>query len=382
MKSANLFIKLFILTSVVFCLVQMLICWPLWTYSTDRLLPPIPLGFDLEAGRFLNGLNVLLVAASFLGLIGGLVTEKPLWFWAGLLGFGVLIILDINRFQSWLHFYLIIWLFYALSFKDVDFSNRLSILQFGFIAVYFWSGVHKLHPHFYTNTYQWMMSILAVTKPISQNQVLSVFPGLVEAMLGLLLWPLKTRKYATLGLIVMHLFILSALVADGWNVVVWPWNVFMIVSLFLLFIKTPNQQSLNFNTLNKKLKSIYLITCVILPFLFLFNTDLANMAFSMYCGRTVDGKLIVPSQSLHCFDGSLKEEFETFKDIDNLQSLDLDTWAGKAFNTPIVSSQYLYKRLAKHYAHCAPDSIGLIIKKYNFFEKKPITEVYLAKDLE
>jgi hypothetical protein len=90
----------------------------------------------------------------------------------------------------------------------------------------------------------------------------------------------------------------------------------------------------------------------------------------------------VPAQSLHCFDASLKNEFEKFKDIDNLQSLDLDAWADKAFNTPIVSNQYLYKRLAMYYRHCAPDSIGLAIRNYSVFEKKPITDVYLAKDLE
>lgn len=360
----------------------MLICWPLWTYSVDRLLPPIPLGFDLEPSMPLNGLNLVLMVASFVGLIGGSITEKPIWFWAGLLGLGILILLDINRFQSWLHFYLIIWLFYAISLRSLSSDNRLATLQLSFIAVYFWSGVHKLHPHFYENTYQWMMSIHAVTKPISQNQVLSVFPGLVEAILGLLLWPLKTRKYATWGLIFMHLFILSALVADGWNVVVWPWNVFMIISLVLLFIKTPNQQTIKFNKLDKLFKPIYLIVCVFLPFLFFFNSNLANMAFSMYCGRTVEGRLIVPAQSLHCFDASLKNEFEKFKDIDNLQSLDLDAWADKAFNTPIVSNQYLYKRLAMYYRHCAPDSIGLAIRNYSVFEKKPITDVYLAKDLE
>jgi uncharacterized membrane protein YphA (DoxX/SURF4 family) len=232
----------------------------------------------------LNGLNLVLMVASFVGLIGGSITEKPIWFWAGLLGLGILILLDINRFQSWLHFYLIIWLFYAISLRGLSSDNRLATLQLSFIAVYFWSGVHKLHPHFYENTYQWMMSIHAVTKPISQNQVLSVFPGLVEAILGLLLWPLKTRKYATWGLIFMHLFILSALVADGWNVVVWPWNVFMIISLVLLFIKTPNQQTIRFNKLDKLFKPIYLITCVFLPFLFFFNSNLANMAFT-YCAR-------------------------------------------------------------------------------------------------
>jgi hypothetical protein len=115
--------------------------------------------------------------------------------------------------------------------------------QLSLCAVYFYSGLHKLNVRFVENGFPgW---IHPVTRLLGLDQ--AAMPGVmrwagvgaavVEAGMGVaLLWP-RTRRVAVVGLTGMHVYIMLKLGRYGlWgNSVVWPWNVAVVATLWLLF---------------------------------------------------------------------------------------------------------------------------------------------------
>jgi hypothetical protein len=115
--------------------------------------------------------------------------------------------------------------------------------QLSLCAVYLYSGVHKLNLRWIEGSFRGWTSPITERLGIDPAAVpRAMFAGGVlaaagEAALGLaLLWP-RTRRPAVVGLTLMHVYIMLALTRQGLaaNTVVWPWNVVVVASLWLLF---------------------------------------------------------------------------------------------------------------------------------------------------
>lgn len=148
---------------------------------------------------------------------------------------------DQTRLQPW--HYQFIFIFFAIAFNK-DCQKSLQAIVLITVSTYLFSGIQKMHPGFINSV--WSVHILKVflglpgyliQHPVVQWAGYMIPIIEVAGALGLL-FP-KMMKGATYLLISMHVFLLVFLGPLGinHNVVVWPWNIQLIVLLWLLFIK-------------------------------------------------------------------------------------------------------------------------------------------------
>jgi hypothetical protein len=106
--------------------------------------------------------------------------------------------------------------------------------------VYLWAGIQKFNVSFVLHGFPWFIEPFIGVIP-EEHRVIPLLGGvlvpLIESGLALLLLSAKRRRVGVIGLTGMHLGILLCLgpLGHNWNHAVWPWNIVMIVSLWILF---------------------------------------------------------------------------------------------------------------------------------------------------
>lgn len=147
-------------------------------------------------------------------------------------------LLDQNRLQPWEYQFLFL-LFIQLTVKPCD-QKRVYLILLG--GLYTYSGLHKLNPGFLEIVWKDMIlnNYLHFDIAGSSNNLLYragyIIP-LIELSAGCcLLLVERLRQLALSVLIVMHLIILIIIGPIGirYNLAVWPWNLVMIFSLYML----------------------------------------------------------------------------------------------------------------------------------------------------
>jgi hypothetical protein len=181
---------------------------PIWSG-----LPAIPPPFDR-----------VVYAALLLSLL--LAAVKPRATALFLLLAATLVALDQSRLQPW--FYQYCFMLLALSLP-IEGENVCRLMLF---CVYFWSGLQKLNGGFAGDTFPWLVESIKIV-PLWVGVVVPF----LEAGLALALLCRRTRRAAVLFAIGMHAAILLAIgpLGHNYNTVVWPWNVAMAASVFILF---------------------------------------------------------------------------------------------------------------------------------------------------
>ena len=135
-----------------------------------------------------------------------------------------LFLTDINRLQP--SFYIMALLLFCYAFQEKT-KSSMQLVVLLFAAVYFWSGIHKLNPHFLEVWLNGLNKRIPFVPYFLRVGFTYAIPFL-EAGFGLALLFKSTRKIGCLLLVLMHLIILTAfvLMKTGSNVV--PINVLMI----------------------------------------------------------------------------------------------------------------------------------------------------------
>lgn len=229
-------------------LATLLLSWRLWL-SSGRDYPLVPLVDGLPQPPY--PLDWLLLGAMAAALAGMSFARRPRPYLAAVLGISLVwLVLDQTRLQPYVLTFLAGTACLLLGESRAvrapgDPAARwyLAPYQLSLCAVYVYSGVHKLNVRFLEHSFSDWISPVARVLRID----LSAMPGLTfaggvaaaagEAALGLaLLWP-RTRRPAVVGLTLVHVYILLFLGLHGLrgNTVVWPWNVAVVASLWLLF---------------------------------------------------------------------------------------------------------------------------------------------------
>ena len=242
-------------------LLQILLTINLWL-PIDRTFPMVSLLESMPVRYGFGGdllLLILLVASSILLLF--LPTSR-----FGLLGLsfalGAFVLEDIARLQPWIWLYVaILWLIPkpprrrpfgdelsergrerirrgAIFPTDADIGTLRLRLRVILAGLYVWSGVWKLNPAFAREVVPRFFEAFGLGGiPVELPAIAWTIP-LVEIVAGALLFFTRTRRVATLLLISLHLLIILALSVMGWNIVVIPWNISMI--LLLLICRIPD----------------------------------------------------------------------------------------------------------------------------------------------
>jgi len=338
--------SLFNTTIAIFFLLAKITSWKLWL--ANRTFPLIP-AFD-----FLQivppFLHLLLYVGSIVLLL--LVAIKPKQF--SLLPILITIeilscLLDQNRWQPWEYQY--VFMFFILWVNRGDDKNALSVLLIVLCSIYFYSGLQKVNPHFIKQV--WGHTILNDFLHLSTNITqqpnmlrLGYVMPLLEMLLGIGLLFKKSRKIAIYVLLIMHILILLFIGPLGlcYNIIVWPWNMAMIVFLIIFLkqsINTPNITSLIF----KRLNLFFLVVWIVFPVLNFWGYWDFYFSSSLYSGR-IDICYIELNNPDKNFE--LKEFYKKRSVIDtviNKEIILLQDWAFKELNTPPCPQARVYKKI-------------------------------------
>lgn len=229
-------------------IVTIIITWKLWV--SDRSyplapsidwLPQIPSPFD-------QALPVILIGA----LAAVAFVRDPRWPLRIMLGTALLMALfDLTRWQPYiLHYLVILGSLLLLPWERRGRWTREDV-EWGLMPIYvllaftyLYSGLQKFNHEFIGWVFGWMlepvMGWLGITPPEFSRPLLTtlaIIAAVIEAAGGLLLFFRRTRRPAALALMAMHIFILVMLGPLGrvTNHAVWPWNIAMIATLWLIF---------------------------------------------------------------------------------------------------------------------------------------------------
>lgn len=177
--------------------------------------------------------SALLLGGALAGLAAGARARRAAFIGAALFAFVVL--QDQNRFQpEFFQFALFALALTQLPPRDASFALRAFT-----VALYLFSGAQKLNRSFVDATGQLLLRQLAPAVAASRWRCAAALAmPLFECSLAPLLALRATRRWGVALSAVMHLSILAAVGPAGlrYDSVVWPWNVFMVVSNVLLFL--------------------------------------------------------------------------------------------------------------------------------------------------
>lgn len=339
-------------------LAQMTLSMNLWI-PIDRTYPALPL-FSFIPVSYVYWLTGWFSVVFLIGLC--FASINPLWrqpsLILSLVCFFMLILEDVNRFQPWAYVYIALMVSIAWYGWREHPKRQVATLQFVLVMVYFWSGVHKLNVQFVNDVFPWLVGIFDSTSWLKGYSFLGYSMGLFEILIALLLLLPKGRRLAVILGSLLHLAILILLVADGWNTVVYPWNIAMIALLFILFWDSKTTPYI----IHKSCRPNWLVLSLfgILPFLYLFPLIPNWMALSLYSGTTMECDLVVQKSGVEsCFPAGLEKDIISYGE--DLSLLSLDSWGMHDLNVPPVASRYTYKSVGREFCSCGIDHDGYII---------------------
>ena len=254
-----------------FWLAAKIISWKVWL--ADRLFPVVP------PFNFLfvpSAIHLVLFIFSLLALAALMIFPVN-----RLLQLSVIIIevlsclLDQNRWQPWEYQYIFIILVLVINYKNE--KNAVSVIAFIFISVYFFSGIGKMNPAFskYVRNKIELSGIFHMNDSFVYEWFIyhtGYLLGSIEILLSIGLFFRLTKKISAIFLIIMHLLIMAIFGPFGMNYdkIIWPWNVLMIVILFVFFIcNTP--VSISFQSIKQGWNKLIIVFFGLLPVLNFFG---------------------------------------------------------------------------------------------------------------
>jgi len=266
-----------------FWIVTKFFSYNLW--HTDRLFPLVPPFYFLE--DIPNFVHLGLFWLAIIGMV--LIIFKPNKY---LIIFTLIVefcscLLDQNRWQPYEYQYLITLLFlFCYKNNSKQFINYFSFL---IAVIYLHSGLHKFTGAFLYSV--WENMILHRFFGLEYHAINNIFIhysglllGLIEFASAIVLLFFKRKKIVALLLIGMHIFILLLISPTGlnYNSIVWPWNIAMILFLFILFYKDENY--ISFPDLLKGNNKIHFLYLGILPFFCIIGWYDNFLSFNLYSG--------------------------------------------------------------------------------------------------
>ncbi len=255
--------------------------------------------------------------------------------------FGVL--QDLLRFQPYTYMY-VFTIVAAVFFS----SGSLNALKIMVASVYLWGGVHKINATFFFKTFPSLIEPFYTfpTEPslVAALVALAIFlVPLFEAAIGLLLFFPRHRRLATVMALTMLVVVLACLGLDreAWNLIVWPWNIYLFLLVFRLFY-TPAavDDRIRFRLDMPTLATIALFT--VAPVFALIGWMHSYPAFKLYSGNTKRAEVVFAQDENVAH---LPNNLGTL--VGRAQTLSLVDWTAHEFGLVVYPESYVFQRGAK-----------------------------------
>ncbi|MFY7963885.1 MAG: hypothetical protein ACOVO1_03215 [Chitinophagaceae bacterium] len=326
-----------------FFLIAKIISWKLWL--ADRTFPLVPVfDFLLYTPTFFHQI-LFFVSIVCLSII--LIKPEKYWLYLVLIVTETIsCILDQNRWQPWEYQYVFMFLVLFVNRKEQDRNSYLFLIILS--SIYFYSGLQKVNPHFINNV--WLQTIaedyLHLPKAFLQNQYfirLGYIIPLFEILCAVGLWVKAVRNISIFGLITTHVFILLLIGPIGlnYNIIVWPWNIAMILLLYTFLDK--NISVFDFKNIFKNKCSIAIaFVWIILPALNFVGYWDYYFSSSLYSARIdiCSIKIHNPPQNFE-----LKKYYSAKDSTTNQETILVQDWALKELNTPPCPQARVYRKI-------------------------------------
>lgn len=244
-------------------------------------------------------------------------------------------------------------------------------------AVYIYSGLQKLNPSFINETYPWfikpLQTVFSERQMISLNKTGYVIP-FYEIALGFMLLIKPIRYIAIPMAICLHLaiVILMGPFGNNYNSVVWPWNIFMILLVILLFSGKTTERYFAISHLFK-VPVFYLVIVFfwLLPAFNLINKWETYLSFSLYSGNNHDGKIILSEQAYDRLPLYIKH---FVKQENELYILYPKRWCLQELNAPMYPERRIFDKVTSHLqklTSLSPENVKLVyIEKQKIFDSQ------------
>lgn len=294
----------------------------------------------------------------------------------------VFVLLDQNRLQPWFFIYnsfLVVLLFYNWRIDNVNnYNSFFIILQLCFAAVYVYSGLQKFNEGFLTETYPWFIrplkAFVSDRQMLTLNKTAYIIPYLeIFIGFGLLIKPLR---FIAIPLVVaLHVVILLLMgpLGNNYNVVVWPWNLIMIVLALLLFSGKTNERFFSISHLFK-LPVFYLVMILfwILPAFNLIGKWETYLSFSLYSGNNHNAKILLSKKAYDRLPPYIKH-FAYERENDYV--LYPKEWCLTELKTPLYPEKRIFRNVSRYVqvmSNCGDEDVKLVyIEKRKLFVSEP-----------
>lgn len=222
-----------------FWLIAKALSWKVWT--KERMFPLVP-AFDwlnwpswVHLTLFISSV-VLLILMLFKPLNKTIITCLFIIELISCLG-------DQNRWQPWEYQY--IFTLFVCIINRTDYRKIITCIIIIMAGTYLYSGLGKLNEAYLVLAWDnlFFKYLFRVPEHLIRHEGFLHKCGYLTAVIEVtlaagILFP-KTKKIAAIFLIVMHLVILLAIGPWGrnYNLIVWPWNILMLIFLYIIFIQ-------------------------------------------------------------------------------------------------------------------------------------------------
>lgn len=364
-----------------FFICGILLSFTVW--HSDRLFPTLPIieGFPQFPADISSFLAVLLI----LGLILGAFIKQRAYFIALLLLLLLLLLQDQMRWQPWVYMYLAFLMPFALWKNPSEYL--LPYFQFILIGVYFWSGFYKFGDGFIDATFDKMLRTLFFIEDAGTRESLR-FLGygipLIEMGIAIGLLFRKTRNVSVLFAVLSHILILSYLIINEQNTVVYPWNMAMIVLAILSFYNTQN--SLKFwNASSMRLKAMSAagaLFFLILPATSPLGIWDKYLSFKLYSGTNGTWCVGLDKDQYKKIDPALQAYFWKVDEPNGKYWIYVNLWAFDELNISFYPEIRTFKQLGKTFCESGIPGEKLKFVKFQKGFGREGAEVFGCEDCE
>ncbi len=258
------------------------------------------------------------------------------------------IALDQTRLQPWLYLFSIMLLLTASLKYDNSSkacSSVLNALRICLMGTYLFAGVQKLNISFCQIVVPSMMSKVIPAMPSELGCALGIPLAIVEAGLGILLAFPYTCKVGAYLAIFFHAVTLWLITQQNWNAVVWPWNISMMVLVYLLFIRSKPASALSLLKPDSLQKIIAMLLFLALPVLNFYGLWDNYLSSALYSGNVPVLRIQVNEEDEALLPSSIRQAVDISDK--NAHTLIVERWALDELGIPAYPEVPSLEKLAE-----------------------------------
>lgn len=258
------------------------------------------------------------------------------------------IALDQTRLQPWLYLFSTMLILSAtLKYDNAGnaCSSILNALRICLLGTYLYAGAQKLNITFCQIVVPTMMSKVIPDMPVQLGCAIGIPLAIVESCLALLLAFPRTGKVGAYLAIFFHGITLWLITQQNWNAVVWPWNISMMVLVYLLFIRSRPKSTFSLFQPDSLQKVIAILLFLALPVLNFFGLWDNYLSSALYSGNVPVLRVQVNEEDEAALPSSIRQAVDISDR--NAPTLVVERWALDELGIPAYPEVRSLEKLAE-----------------------------------